>query len=765
MEDDDDDRVRSGGRTCGAGERRRASESDGERRGERWCRRRIEEQGTEAEDACPNRQSMHPGKDSRFPSSFPLFSCLSISTRLSCLLPVFFSAAPPSSRTLSRSPSLLLARRDHLCAATASPSMSNASPTAFLLWAILSVLFQIFLVHHLWCYDNFKCLRWSAGRQPGAFKRLMTYSYLCSVPMFVVYSVAMTVIKYKEGALRSIISALTSPLLLTISMLTLHRLAPPVPSHTNPIDLYRPPNKDWVTPRLRLQHRLGTRTRDTPRRFVLSVRIFRSTDGTSNAELAFWLYLLHQNPHKEAWFSSWEYRLWQHDCDHRDAADGARDTEADGDVRRVHLPGRLRGVDVDDAVVLVRVVAVPAVHPAREVGGRGPGSRRAPRDFYQLNVSASARVQNGGVLTADAASAGGVPIPVHAPLLVLALDGIVGTAHVVNRNLFWTDFLQMIAGIGCFLSTMITLLIFPTFDRQGGGVQAESIQHGSTVSQECTHHAAIAHRTVHIAPNLHAHPAYGQPTMHTVAPARWEVEVTSSAVYESAFGTERSHEQDLDDEYDPEQGPEEPAEDGMEEERAPPYPLHLYQRHPFPHSLSSPQILVPPPSPPPPSPFRIDIAPPPPTSPKHASGELRRPRSEGVRRGLHVVASGPGTPPVGVGLGVGNSHMGSRRASILHPYVRNFLVMNSLAQCDRITRPLVSSIAAPSFSSRLPPTIHGFPICSRRAAYIIISPSTPITFLLLYLLHSISPLYLYPGSSCAALYSVFTTRYDHTRLA
>ena len=34
--------------------------------------------------------------------------------------------------------------------------------------------FLIFLVHHLWCYDRFKCLRWTAGRQPGAFKRVMT---------------------------------------------------------------------------------------------------------------------------------------------------------------------------------------------------------------------------------------------------------------------------------------------------------------------------------------------------------------------------------------------------------------------------------------------------------------------------------------------------------------------------------------------------------------------------------------------------------------
>lgn len=71
------------------------------------------------------------------------------------------------------------------------------------------------MLYHLWSYDKFKCLHWSAGRQPGAFKRVMTvrsssmtygvrltpvqYSYLGSVPLFVIYSVATTVIKFQEG--------------------------------------------------------------------------------------------------------------------------------------------------------------------------------------------------------------------------------------------------------------------------------------------------------------------------------------------------------------------------------------------------------------------------------------------------------------------------------------------------------------------------------------------------------------------------------------
>lgn len=82
--------------------------------------------------------------------------------------------------------------------------MSSVSSAAFLLWAILAVIvrrnrskhlrkpadspscsppllrpqFLVFLTQHLWNYDRFNCLRWNSGRQPGAFKRVMTVSSL-----------------------------------------------------------------------------------------------------------------------------------------------------------------------------------------------------------------------------------------------------------------------------------------------------------------------------------------------------------------------------------------------------------------------------------------------------------------------------------------------------------------------------------------------------------------------------------------------------------
>lgn len=42
-------------------------------------------------------------------------------------------------------------------------------------------------------------IRWGQQTRSGAFKRVMTFTYLVSVPLIVAYSVGMTVVKYREG--------------------------------------------------------------------------------------------------------------------------------------------------------------------------------------------------------------------------------------------------------------------------------------------------------------------------------------------------------------------------------------------------------------------------------------------------------------------------------------------------------------------------------------------------------------------------------------
>lgn len=89
------------------------------------------------------------------------------------------------------------------------------SATAYLLWAILACIvsliwfsqarllvplfsdsanpyfsrtqFQGFVIYHLWCYDRFQCVRWNSGRQPGAFKRVMTVCFALYLSLPLVY--------------------------------------------------------------------------------------------------------------------------------------------------------------------------------------------------------------------------------------------------------------------------------------------------------------------------------------------------------------------------------------------------------------------------------------------------------------------------------------------------------------------------------------------------------------------------------------------------
>jgi len=43
---------------------------------------------------------------------------------------------------------------------------------------------------------------------------------------------------------------------------------------------------------------------------------------------------------------------------------------------------------------------------------------------------------------------------------VLSIDAVMGDHHAINRNVFLSDFLFMMAGFGCFFSSALTLLIF-----------------------------------------------------------------------------------------------------------------------------------------------------------------------------------------------------------------------------------------------------------------------------------------------------------------
>lgn len=77
--------------------------------------------------------------------------------------------------------------------------MAHLSPAVHLMWALITIMLGCFLVFHLWSFDRFKCLRWNHGPNSGAFKRVMTYSYLTSVPLIIIHAVGFAAIKYSYG--------------------------------------------------------------------------------------------------------------------------------------------------------------------------------------------------------------------------------------------------------------------------------------------------------------------------------------------------------------------------------------------------------------------------------------------------------------------------------------------------------------------------------------------------------------------------------------
>lgn len=90
--------------------------------------------------------------------------------------------------------------------------MSHTSAASYLVWSLITAILGIFLIFHLWSFDRFKCLKWNSGPYSGAFKRIMTYSYMCSIPLIFVYALGNTIIKYREGIIiHPILGAIPKP--------------------------------------------------------------------------------------------------------------------------------------------------------------------------------------------------------------------------------------------------------------------------------------------------------------------------------------------------------------------------------------------------------------------------------------------------------------------------------------------------------------------------------------------------------------------------
>ncbi|GLB37909.1 hypothetical protein LshimejAT787_0409600 [Lyophyllum shimeji] len=318
--------------------------------------------------------------------------------------------------------------------------MGNGSPTAYLLWAILSCIYLVFLLMHLWNYDRFQCLRWDSGRQPGAFKRVMTYSYLGTVPLLVVFSVAITVLKFKEGFI----------------------LAPDGRIVPIPFSFWRPANKVWVL----------------PLNFILSIA-WSLEHVTHLEELTFWVFLLNQGPGKREWFASWEFRVWTIGSFATLTAMPmtvlATRHNIDTCLAYVFLVGSAAGTTTTVCFLYVLARFPWFIRHVRKEGAE-PDVVVRLATFYQLN---RIRVVFRYLFTV--------------PLMIIALDGLASPYPIIGDP-FAMDFLLMMGGIGCFISSAITLLIF--FPRS---ITRESGYHPKA-------HSASPHHTASSKTKMQLHP-------------------------------------------------------------------------------------------------------------------------------------------------------------------------------------------------------------------------------------------------------------------
>ncbi|KAJ3912278.1 hypothetical protein F5877DRAFT_26255, partial [Lentinula edodes] len=302
--------------------------------------------------------------------------------------------------------------------------MGGFSPSTYLLWSILACLFEGFLVAHLYSYDKFQCVKWGSGRQPGAFKRIMTYSYLATVPLLMVYSLTMTVLSYQQGALLSSFAL------------------PP----TNTYVVLAIPFSSWThTARKRL----------LPLFFVLA-SAWALELVTHLEELTFWLFLLHQGPHKRDWFKSWEFRVW-----YLGSVIAILGMPLTVIIKRanldlcfawIFLAGSAAGLATTLCFMYV-LVRFPGFIRRVKFEGAEPEVVVRLTIFYQLNITRMI-----------------FRFMFHFPLLILALDAVQGPHDIIAKQyVFKNPFLPrldpsyllvMLGGIGCFVSSAITLFIF-----------------------------------------------------------------------------------------------------------------------------------------------------------------------------------------------------------------------------------------------------------------------------------------------------------------
>lgn len=298
--------------------------------------------------------------------------------------------------------------------------MCHTSPATYLVWSTFSSALLAFLLYHLWSFDKFKCLRWDSGPYSGAFKRVMTYSYLMSVPLLWVYSVGFAIIKYRAG-------------------FVLLPGAGGVTVLPTPYTAWDPTSRAALFP------------------LTLLFAIAWSLEMVTHLEeLCFWYFLLNAGAQQRDWFRTWQFRLWVIGSIAAVTTLPLLTIFTRSDPlqseKYLFFTGSLGSLTIT-LWFLPILWMFPTFLDSLKSEGVDMGTIVRLTKFSELN---RLRV--------------GLRFLFVLPLLILGIDGF-RPRHVLNENMAITDLLVTMAGLGCLLSSAMTLVIF--FPRSVEGEIAE----------------------------------------------------------------------------------------------------------------------------------------------------------------------------------------------------------------------------------------------------------------------------------------------------
>lgn len=285
--------------------------------------------------------------------------------------------------------------------------MTHLSPAIFAMWSVSSVLLTAFCFHHIWHYDRFRCLLTNHGPYSGAFKRLMTYTYVLTLPMITIYSVGNAVIKYQEGFVS-----------------------------TADFGVVPKPYAQWTKAH-----------QDATFPLLMFFAIGFGLEMTTHLEeLCFWMFLMNATASSQDWFRSAYFGIWA--CGSLAALVCVPVTAAIFRNNPLQSEAYTFLVGSIGSLALT-IFFVPTLYSFPEFmrnlvkhGVDKPTIMRLMK-FYELN---RLRIF--------------FRLLFVLPLVILGIDGVRPHDHPINQSMFWTDLFGVTAAFGCIVSSAITLLIF-----------------------------------------------------------------------------------------------------------------------------------------------------------------------------------------------------------------------------------------------------------------------------------------------------------------